>query len=591
MTTPPLIPVQKRNLLQQLSWRTIAANIRSCATRFPLTVIYILLMSAWGIADTFSIIPAILKPASVLDFIFAAGSLLTLVIYLWTEEQPEPRQRQHTLWLQTAANTVLLADTIWLYCESDNIGTALILGHSAVIGALLIALFFISFIGERNDVAAWNFSWSLIKSLIIVAAIAIVMALAILLICMTANSLFHIDDIWKIESTLMVIGCYTIPTLIFLGRIPSGAGKHIGTPSPSRFLTGLTRYLFVPTMALLLVILYAYALKILILFELPKGTVAISVTGAMIGMCLIEFLLYPSQISGTSARDKAIARWLPVLILPLLVLMTIATIRRISDYGITVDRLYLLTFNVWAYGICIGLFITRARRLYWVPCSFAALFLITSILPVNYTTISRSVVQHDLREALTSITDQPLPLSQTDYNKLIDAQTLRNKDKIEGKLHYLQDNFGTESLADIVTIDTDKQRYWYPASRYYDDEAGIIDEEVTLPTEISMQHNTPVPVAAGFNKVEYNSYLSAFDVDSLDPQVIHVSYADSLKFRLDIDSLRSIDYQGELEQPILCPIENNDSALFVMSYYRITFDDYKRDSIDYININGYLFTK
>ena len=35
--------------------------------------------------------------------------------------------------------------------------------------------------------------------------------------------------------------------------------------------------------------------------------------------------------------DNWIARWMPVLILPLLLLMTIGIVRRFNDYGITVN--------------------------------------------------------------------------------------------------------------------------------------------------------------------------------------------------------------------------------------------------------------
>ena len=75
---------------------------------------------------------------------------------------------------------------------------------------------------------------------------------------------------------------------------------------------------------------------------------------------------------------------LPIAILPLLVLMTIGIARRFNDYGITLNRLYLLTLNIWFYIVCIGLFVLRARRIQWIAVSFAGIFLLTSVLPVNY---------------------------------------------------------------------------------------------------------------------------------------------------------------------------------------------------------------
>lgn len=80
---------------------------------------------------------------------------------------------------------------------------------------------------------------------------------------------------------------------------------------------------------------------------------------------------------------------MPVLILPLLLLMTIGIIRRFNDYGITINRLYLATLNGWFYIVCIGLFVIKARRINWIPVSFAGIFLLTSALPVNYAGITR----------------------------------------------------------------------------------------------------------------------------------------------------------------------------------------------------------
>jgi len=594
MKTPPTPSTQKRNLLQQLSWRTLVTNIHACATRFPLTVMYVLLLSLWSMADALDIIPAVFKPAGILEFIFSAGILLTLVIYLWTEEQDKPRR---SAWLKIVANAILVCDTVWLYAEYyHGLSWAIEIGHAAAIGALMTGVFFVSFIGEKDDAASWNFSWSLIKSYMITGAIALIMALAIALITMTADSLFHLQDIWRYQSCLMILGCLTIPSLIFLGRIPAGKAKHNRNAQPSRFLTGVTRYLFVPTMALLLAILYIYALTILINFELPNGTVSWSVTGAIAGCCLIEFLLYPSRISGTSARDAAITRWMPIVILPLLVLMTIAIVRRISDYGITVERLYVLTFNIWAYGVCISLFLTRARRLYWIPCSFTGLFLITSILPVNYVTISRSIIQHDLRTKLEAITDQPLPLSQIDYNKLIDMQKLRTKDMLEGKLHYLQNNFGEESLAGIVSVDKNRQRYWYAQPHLYDDSTRNSNiAEIDLKT---IQNAVEIP--DGYRTVKDCDYISQFKKVSNHPLIIEVIdnkvtvgdvSGNPIRFTVNVDSLKTIRHMGALDRPITCPVEGSDSTLFTITKAHIYFTQSKPEEISYVSINGYLFSK
>lgn len=68
----------------------------------------------------------------------------------------------------------------------------------------------------------------------------------------------------------------------------------------------------------------------------------------MTGCIAIEFGLYPTRMAHGKRMDELIARWLPAFVLPLLCLMTIGIIRRFNDYGVTINRLYLITLNVRA---------------------------------------------------------------------------------------------------------------------------------------------------------------------------------------------------------------------------------------------------
>ena len=51
--------------------------------------------------------------------------------------------------------------------------------------------------------------------------------------------------------------------------------------------------------------------------------------------------------------------------------MTIGIIRRFNDYGVTINRLYLITLNVWCYFVCITLILIKAKRINWIPVSFS----------------------------------------------------------------------------------------------------------------------------------------------------------------------------------------------------------------------------
>ncbi|HBB07673.1 MAG TPA: DUF4153 domain-containing protein, partial [Bacteroides sp.] len=58
----------------------------------------------------------------------------------------------------------------------------------------------------------------------------------------------------------------------------------------------------------------------------------------MTGCIAIEFALYPARVKYGHRKDRLIARLLPALALPLLLLMSIGIARRFMDYGITINR-------------------------------------------------------------------------------------------------------------------------------------------------------------------------------------------------------------------------------------------------------------
>lgn len=124
--------------------------------------------------------------------------------------------------------------------------------------------------------------------------------------------------------------------------------------------------------------LYIYATRILISWELPIGWVSWLIVALMTVCIAVQFGLYPTRFKEGKRFDNWITRWMPVLILPLLLLMTIGIIRRFNDYGITINRLYLATLNGWFYIVCIGLFVIKARR-YQLDTHFVCRYLFADI--------------------------------------------------------------------------------------------------------------------------------------------------------------------------------------------------------------------
>jgi hypothetical protein len=140
-------------------------------------------------------------------------------------------------------------------------------------------------------------------------------------------------------------------------------------------------------------VLYVYGAKILFTWTLPNGMLSTLVSTMMCSLIGLTFLLYPyirdEEYDGFEVK---LTRRLPMFSLPLLVLMSIGLGRRFFDYGITANRLYMLTFNIWLYVVALGLWLGKARRIHWISISFTMLVLITSVHPWNYNRIYQKIL-------------------------------------------------------------------------------------------------------------------------------------------------------------------------------------------------------
>lgn len=128
-----------------------------------------------------------------------------------------------------------------------------------------------------------------------------------LLLILSVHKLFDLS----IDSTCylyVVILCNVcLSMFLFLGLLPQKQEKHNTRPLQHSFLNGVIHYLFLPLTGGYLIVLYIYALRILINWELPIGWVSWLVITLMTGCIVIEFGLYPSRMAQQKRTDNLIA--------------------------------------------------------------------------------------------------------------------------------------------------------------------------------------------------------------------------------------------------------------------------------------------
>ena len=238
-------------------------------------------------------------------------------------------------------------------------------------------LFFAPFASRWNKEAYWNY----LKSVSIAVGRSIlfsgVLYLGLVLALLAIKFLFDFDIQGKRYGQLFVFCLGIVNTWTYLSDFPMHVLEK-NTITYNKALEVFVKFILIPLVLLYIVILYAYTLKIVLAWSLPKGWVSNLVTAlALLGFS-IQIMINPVQKTIKSWTINRFYPWFYFLLLPLILLLFIAIFKRIGDYGLTENRYFLLLLAVWILGITLYLLFSRKRRLKILPISLFILAVLSS---------------------------------------------------------------------------------------------------------------------------------------------------------------------------------------------------------------------
>ena len=551
----------------------IMGTFRNCWNRFPVTVCFTFALTLYLLYIVYpDKEPLEDKLIAIAGYYLSVGVLLSLSLHLWSEEVHSFRTR---LIVQITAQLLLLVDAFFLYHNAVeprlvDIGIA----HGAAILTIGLSVFFLPFFREKNDIPAWNFTQYVLGCLSMTVLIGLVMSGGLCLLAYSLPQLFGVTIDNYCYRFIFILFSVLLPILLFLGMLPNGDQKHDPLPVATSFLNSIIRYLFLPLIGGYLLVLYVYAFRIITRWELPDGWVSWLIIALMFGVIAIELALYPTRIKGESTMAKQVTRWLPALVLPLLLLMSVGIARRFSDYGITINRLYLATLNVWFYAVCIGLILSKAKRVNWIPISFTLIFLLTSALPINYASITRNTLRAEIQEALAQSNQTTLPLTEEQYESWIASLPDTEARQINAKLWYLVSWFGTKSTSDLMD-----ERISFRNTAMEEENP---DMELLNYNQLK---NTTIKVPQGYDSCTFIEQFSKVPHELVNDSMLSLPLDfDNDTVRIPIDTLRVRHQQLHL-QPAIFKTQSGNTL--VLTYFH--FSIHKNQEETEASIDGYLF--
>ncbi|HZK69687.1 MAG TPA: DUF4153 domain-containing protein, partial [Paludibacter sp.] len=304
--------------------------------------------------------------------------------------------------IQRAVLIVIPVVLMGYYCSSLlNLDLPIDRYQVFILGLMFVLFsFVVPFLRKETDVPFWSFTKIVVTQIIITVLFASVLFAGLSLAIYSLEVLFKIDISNKVYQNLSVL-CYVLfAPVYFLSNVPEKADMYRQDSTFDKFFKILGLYIFLPILALYTLILYVYLLQIIIKWELPNGWVSTLVSILGLGGFLCMFILYPLRLQNDNKFVNILSKYFPVVLMPLLVLMSIGIFRRLGDYGLTINRCLVLILNLWFYGITVYLFITKAKHLKWIVISFAAVALIVSVGPWSVFSITKHCMKKEIGQLL-----------------------------------------------------------------------------------------------------------------------------------------------------------------------------------------------
>ncbi len=469
------------------SIQSLIQQTASILKRFPLTVICAVLMSTsliylthnhWDLKESNQFFWAKLSLCSALGLsLFLATALLS-------------EAKGHSLNGKIAVQVITFGVILAYYFSIDSyeeFNLESFSRFSLYIIASHLFVAFAPFTGPNRINGFWQFNKTLFFRSLLSALYTCVLYGGIAIAFWLIDDLLHVEIKYTKYAYVWYLLAGVLNTLIFLAGVPKDmAEQEIDTSYP-KGLKAFTQFVLLPLVTLYLLILYAYFAKIVIHWNLPKGYVSYLVISFSVMGILSLLLIYPLRDMEENKWIKIFSRWFYVALYPLIVLLGISIYHRISEYGITEHRYFILALAVWLVFIAAYFLISKKENIKLIPVTLFAFAILTSAGPTGAFSVSHQSQKNRLEKLLVqngilvngrivkttkSITDSDQAnigsilhyLEEAHALKLLQPWFNRDIDSMNGSSIYY--SAAPDSLCKIMGIVYEPYNYYYSSRNY-----------------------------------------------------------------------------------------------------------------------------
>ena len=384
-------------------------------------------------------------------------------------------------------------------------------------------LLFAPFIFKWDKNAYWNYlkntSVAIIRSLFYSG----ILYLGLILALAAISALFDVHIKSSRYGQLYIFCLGIVNTWIYLSDFPKDIFQET-TIYFEKTLEVLVKFILIPLVILYLLILYAYSAKIIIEWELPKGWVSYLVIALSFLGYIIQIIINPIQKELKSWTINKFYPWFYILLIPLNILLFIAILRRVSDYGITENRYFVLAIALWNVGIILYLLFSTKKALKVLPISLFIIAIVSSVGFWSAFSVSEESQIQQFEEIFTEVKNKNNVATNEEIGRLQDILDYLEKRKQVSSLNSIT-KLDLESFRDPA-VDEDYKAGWLNTTKIWDSIAFEVDAS-------SIPENEHDSYYSLYSSDQRNTSTAINDFDSF----AYLSFYMNSEKRIALDSL------------------------------------------------------
>jgi hypothetical protein len=261
---------------------------------------------------------------------------------------------------------------------------------------------FVPFIGHRQLNGFWNYNKILFIRFWTSVLYSAFLYVGLILALVALNLLFDVEihDKLYFDIYISILGFFN--TWFFVAGIPKDFDALDALEEYPKGLKVFAQYILLPLLVLYLLILYGYGLKIVGLWDWPKGIVSYLIACVSVLGILTVLLLHPYAKIKDNGWIKKLSRGYYLVLLPLIVILFIAIGMRIGDYGITINRYVIVLLGIWLTMVSLY-FAFGKTNIKFVPTSLGIILVLMSFGPWSMFSVSEQSQAHRLQAILEQV--------------------------------------------------------------------------------------------------------------------------------------------------------------------------------------------